>query len=220
MSGESQGERTPSSGSPRSTKLPKELGERIKQQLDVSQGEFAEVLQLSRATISKFLNGEAVDKESAARIIDGLELRGIALEMSGVLPEPNFHRESQSETPSSATRNINTGGGDYREITNQGTYVEGDYYNSPAAKQTLLEAAAEIQQLLEQLGQAYSPATIEGKMQLSSAVIKQIEANTELRGRVLQALETPNAPPLDSFLHHPAANLVITTLRDWQANHA
>lgn len=220
MSEKSQDERTPPSGSPRSTKLPKELGERIKQLLDVSQGEFAEVLQLSRATVSKFLNGEAVDKESAARIIDGLELRGIALEMPGDLAGLNFHRESQREKPLSAARNINTGGGDYREITNQGTYVEGDYYNSLAAKQTLLEAATEIQQLLEQLGQAYSPATIEGKMQLSSAVIRQIEADTELKGLVLQALETPNAPPLDSFLHHPAANLVITTLRDWQANHA
>ena len=219
MSGKSQGDRSPAAGSARSTKLSKELAEKIKQRLDVSQGAFADGLQLSRATVSKFLNGEAVDKENAARIMEGLELRGIELEeMHGKPSRPGSDSKRPSEETPGSTRNINTGGGDYREIHNQGTYVEGDYYNSPAAKQTLLDAAAEIQQLLQQLEQTHSPATMEGKMQLSIAVIKQIEADPEMKGRVLQALATPNAPPLTSLLDHPAASIVTTALRDWQGS--
>ena len=58
-------------------------------------------------------------------------------------------------------RRIKMGSGDYREthVSDQATYVEGDYYNNPAQKQSLAEAAAEIQKLLEQLDKTYSSDT-------------------------------------------------------------
>lgn len=50
-------------------------------------------------------------------------------------------------------RTINTGGGDYREIHNEGNYAEGDIINlSGEQRQTLAEAGAKIQKLLGQLG--------------------------------------------------------------------
>lgn len=59
----------------------------------------------------------------------------------------------------SGERKVYTGGGDYREINNEGTYVEGNYYNSPQEKKTLAEVAAEIQDLLTYFEQNNPPVT-------------------------------------------------------------
>lgn len=115
----------------------------------------------------------------------------------------------------SPSRSIKTGGGDYREIHNEGTYVEGDYFNSPAEKQDLAAAAAEIQQLLQQLEQTYSPDTTTGQMQIATAAIQQIESDPDWRQRVISALRAGGVAALES-LDHPAAHLVRAALSDWQ----
>ena len=50
-------------------------------------------------------------------------------------------------------RNINLGSGNYNERI-EGDYIQGNYYNAPQ-KQNLAQAAAEIQELLEQLDTEY-----------------------------------------------------------------
>ena len=116
------------------------------------------------------------------------------------------------------SRTIYTNGGDYREVVNnKGTYVEGNYYISPETKPNLAEAAAEIQQLLKQLEQTYSPNTTAGKMQLATEAVKQIEANPTWKRRVVSALKAGGIAALDSALDHPAASFLIEAVKDWQA---
>ncbi len=108
-------------------------------------------------------------------------------------------------------RNINTGGGRY--IENKGIY-----YENHQQAQTLAEAAAEIQKLLEQLDKIYSTDTTMGKMAIASEAIQLINSNPTLAQRILSALQAGSVSALESFLNHPAASFVIAALQDWQQN--
>jgi predicted transcriptional regulator len=85
-----------------------------------------------------------------------------------------------------------------------------------AEQRNLAEAAAQIQQLLEQLEKSYPANTTAGKMAIATEAIKQIEANPTLTGRVLSAIRAGSVSALESFLNHPAASFVIGGLQDWQ----
>ncbi|NEP27196.1 hypothetical protein [Moorena sp. SIO3I6] len=114
----------------------------------------------------------------------------------------------------SGDRKINTEGGNYNEKI-YGNYVQGNYY--PAGQnQTLAEAAAEIQQLLEQLDKSYTTNTITGQMELATEVIKRIETNPPLMNRVLSALKAGSIQALAQALNHPVASFVIAAMENLQ----
>ncbi len=92
---------------------------------------------------------------------------------------------------------------------------EGDFIVNPQQK-TLSEAAAEIQQLLNQLSQTYPTTTTTEKMTVATTAIQQIENNSNLRQRVLSALKTGGIQALGQMLDHPASTFVIAALDDWQ----
>lgn len=116
----------------------------------------------------------------------------------------------------SGNRTVHMGDGDYREISNRGTYVEGDYYNSFQAKQSLAKVATEIQQLLEQLSQTHPTITKSQQMIVAAKAIEQIEENPTLMQRILSALRAGGIAALEQALNHPAASFVISALKDWQ----
>ncbi|MCT7969275.1 CHAT domain-containing protein [Laspinema sp. D1] len=115
-------------------------------------------------------------------------------------------------------RNIKMGRGDYREtsIHDQGSYVEGDYYNHVAEKSSLTEVAHEIQQLLDQLSKNNSTNTMTGKMKIAGEVIEEIENNPGLMKRVIGALKAGGVSAFEQVLNHPAASFVIGALEEWQ----
>ncbi|MGL4497950.1 MAG: CHAT domain-containing protein [Planktothrix sp.] len=115
-------------------------------------------------------------------------------------------------------RNISIGKGDYREtsIHDQGSYVEGNYYNNVAEKSSLTEAANEIQKLLDQLSKNNSTATMTGKMKIAGEVIEKIENNPALMQCVIGALKAGGVSPFEQVLNHPAASFVIGALEEWQ----
>lgn len=86
-----------------------------------------------------------------------------------------------------------------------------------AEQQNLAEAAAQIQQLLEQLEKSYPTNTTTGKMVIATEAIKQIEANPTLMTRVLSAINAGGVSAVESLLNHPAASFVVGALQDWQA---
>ncbi|MGF1675561.1 MAG: hypothetical protein ACFCUV_18030 [Rivularia sp. (in: cyanobacteria)] len=93
--------------------------------------------------------------------------------------------------------------------------VEGNF-NLNSQQQTLLEAAAEIQKLLNQLSQTYPTTTTTEKMAVATTAIQHIENNSNLRQRVLSALKTGGIQALGQMLNHPASTFVIAALDDWQ----
>ena len=109
-------------------------------------------------------------------------------------------------------------GRDYREtnVSDQGTYVEGNYYNNPEQQRTLAQAAQEIQELLEQLDKTYPTGTAAGQMQAAQEAMRQIEGDMALGDRLLSALRAGGTEALKQTLNHPAATFVLALLDDWQ----
>jgi hypothetical protein len=93
-------------------------------------------------------------------------------------------------------------------------------YASQERKQTLAEAAAEIQQLLEQLSQAYPIDTTLGKMTIATEAIKCIENNPILIQKIISALKAEGISTLKKLLNHPAADFTIVALEDWHKNNS
>ena len=85
-----------------------------------------------------------------------------------------------------------------------------------AQKQNLAEAAAEIQQLLNQLSQTYPTSTTAEQMVVATEAIKRIESDPKLMERILSALKAGSISALEQLLNHPAASFVIAALEDWQ----
>jgi phosphoenolpyruvate-protein kinase (PTS system EI component) len=83
-------------------------------------------------------------------------------------------------------------------------------------KQSLAEAAAEIQALLKQLEQSYSTDTTTGKMTIATKAIKHIDNDPKLTQRILSALKAGGISALEQLLNHPAASFFIGALEDWQ----
>ncbi len=100
---------------------------------------------------------------------------------------------------------------------NQGVQSCGGIHNyAPEQKQSLAEAAAEIQQLLEQLDQSYPSDTTQGRMQIATEAMSQIENNPQLTARILSALKAGGVSAFEQFLNHPAASFIIGALEDFQ----
>lgn len=114
-------------------------------------------------------------------------------------------------------RTINTGGGDYREIDNSGNYAEGDIINlSGEQRQTLAEAAAEIQELLVQLDKTYNVETPEGKAAATEAAVQKITGDGKLKGRLFSAGQAAAIATIKKAVDHPLVAGVAAGLEDWQ----
>jgi phosphoenolpyruvate-protein kinase (PTS system EI component) len=111
-------------------------------------------------------------------------------------------------------RTIIMGQGNYNEHID-GNYIQGNYY-AAREKQNLAEAAAEIQQLLEQLSKSYPSDTMTGKMTIATETIKTIENSPKLMEKIISALKAGGISALEQALNHPAASFVIGALENWQ----
>lgn len=100
-------------------------------------------------------------------------------------------------------------------VTNAVGNVEGDF-NVNQTKNSLPEAAAEIQRLLDQLSQTYPTTTTAERMTVASAAIEHIDKNHSQSARILSALKTGGIQALGQMLNHPAATFAIAALEDWK----
>ncbi|MEM8779630.1 MAG: hypothetical protein AAGF26_12310, partial [Cyanobacteria bacterium P01_G01_bin.49] len=115
--------------------------------------------------------------------------------------------------------NIYTDGGEYRKIdTNGGRYVEtrdnSQYIENYIESKNLVEAAEEIQKLLEQLEQTYSSKTTTGKMKIATEAIQCIENDSTLTQKIVSVLQAGSISALESLLNHPAASFLVAALEE------
>jgi uncharacterized protein YjbI with pentapeptide repeats len=156
------------------------------------------------------------ERGAVIRMLAGL-LEGKQASPINIHNSPNQNQENNNMNNSGNNRHITTGR-DYREtnVNDQGTYVEGDYHNNSQQKQSLAKAAAEIQNLLEQLDKSYPSDTTTGKMEIATGVIQYIDRNPDLAARLSSALKAGSVQAFTQFLNHPAASFVVGALDDWQ----
>jgi uncharacterized protein YjbI with pentapeptide repeats len=175
---------------------------------------------LSQLNAEYFLNynklKEIVSGEDKALIAEKDDrIRSLENMVHTTLQSPKFHiNNPQGDIHVTDNRTIQMGNGDYVENV-KGNYVKGNYYAAGKA-QSLADAAAEIQKLLEQLSESYPIKTTTGKMQVAAATIESIEKDYSLEQRVLSALKAGSVQAIAQALNHPAASFVIGALEDWQ----
>ena len=108
----------------------------------------------------------------------------------------------------------NTIHGNYHEDIR--TVVARDYIENDSEQgQSLADAAAEIQNLLEQLEKTYPTDTTVNKMKIATEAIGQIENNPALMQRILSAMTTGGTAAIMQFINHPAAIFILAVLEDW-----
>lgn len=117
--------------------------------------------------------------------------------------------KSMSNTQNNDFRGANLGGGV------AGRDYTGDITHNNVEK-NLVESAAEIKQLLEQLEKSYPTKTASEKMIAASEAIKRIESNPELHKKIMNALKAGSTQALSQFLNHPLASFIIAAFEDWQ----
>ncbi|NEO92350.1 MAG: pentapeptide repeat-containing protein [Moorea sp. SIO3G5] len=82
-------------------------------------------------------------------------------------------------------------------------------------KQNLAEAAAEIQQLLNQLSQTNPTTTSKDKMIVVSEFVDKIENNPTLKAKVINALKAGGVEAFKETLDHPLVNILMATIEGW-----
>ncbi len=92
-------------------------------------------------------------------------------------------------------------------IVTQHNYGEG---------QNLTEAAAEIQQLLEQLSQTYPTNTLVEQAVVGTKAIEEIENNPSLKQRTIATLKASSIEAFVQLIHHPVINVMRSGFEAWQ----
>ena len=113
-------------------------------------------------------------------------------------------------------RKIYTGGGDYREIdTAGGRYIEnkGTYYEGKS--RNLADAAADIQQLLNQLEKSYPTNTTTEQMVVATKAVERIESDPTLKQRVINAAKEGGLAAFEKALDNPVGTLITGAIKGW-----
>lgn len=93
------------------------------------------------------------------------------------------------------------------------TRIEGEIDNY-TFQQNLAEVAAEIQQLLEQLEQAYPTHTPLEKLLAVTGAVRIIETNSSQKARVLDALKSSGTVVFKQLINHPLSKILLAALED------
>ncbi len=93
------------------------------------------------------------------------------------------------------------------------TRIEGDIHNY-TSQQNLAEVAAEIQQLLAQLEQAYPTHTPLEKLLAVTGALRIIETNSSLKARIMDALKSSGTEVFKQLINHPLSKILLAALED------
>jgi uncharacterized protein YjbI with pentapeptide repeats len=87
---------------------------------------------------------------------------------------------------------------------------------STEQRQNLAEAAADIQQLLNQLSQTYPTVTTSQKMSVVAKAVDEIENNPTLKARVIGALKSGGKEAFKELIDNPLINILLASIDGWQ----
>ncbi|NEP53875.1 MAG: hypothetical protein F6K65_35825 [Moorea sp. SIO3C2] len=93
-----------------------------------------------------------------------------------------------------------------------GNSVTADISIANGQKQTLVEAAEEIQQLLDQVSQTNPTTTNKEKMIVVGEVVDKIENNPTLKVKVINSLKSGRVEAFKESIDHPLVNILMATI--------
>lgn len=117
--------------------------------------------------------------------------------------------DTMAEQPKYDQRGANIGS--FVDTAQSGSRHEGQanqYNYIPEQRQTLAEAAAEIQQLLEQLEKSYPTKTLSQKGIVAEKTIERIEANKDWKQKVINSVRAMGIEAFMELIDSPVANVL------------
>jgi uncharacterized protein YjbI with pentapeptide repeats len=159
-----------------------------------------------KAEIEKYLKNQY--QLEAKLEAQGRELANL-YEITKLLASRPIHISQTQGNNMAGDRNIQIDNGNYNERI-EGDYIQGNYYSSEQ-KQTLAEAAAEIQKLLKQLYQSNPAATVGQQQAFVDAAV-----DPTLKAKFLSALQAGWKEAIKEFLDNPYVNVGVAILEGWQ----
>lgn len=108
-------------------------------------------------------------------------------------------------------RNAKFGGGFAAEA---GVQASGTF-NNTSSQQDLIEAAKDIQQLLNDLSESHPITTQSEKMAVVAETMEQITKNPSMKDRIISAFKVGGIEALRTSINHPLVNLVLAALEGW-----
>ncbi|BAB78208.1 pentapeptide repeat-containing protein (plasmid) [Anabaena sp. FACHB-709] len=125
--------------------------------------------------------------------------------------------ESSKKQSSFDLKGAQFGGGLVNADTVNANQIGGNITNyNPEQKQNLAQAAADIQQLLNQLSQTYPTTTTSEKMSVVARAVDEIESNPTLKARVIGALKAGGTEALKELIDNPLINILLASIDGWQ----
>lgn len=85
-----------------------------------------------------------------------------------------------------------------------------------AQPQNLAQAAADIQQLLEQLSSDYPTETLSQKAIVAEEIIKHIESDSKFKQRVISAVKAGSLGALEKAIDNPIGAFIVQGIKGWQ----
>jgi hypothetical protein len=130
------------------------------------------------------------------------------------------NNQNYVETMSERKININQSGASigvgYSENV-EANQLGGTINNYPSEqKQTLAEAAAEIQQLLQQLEQTYPTNTTTEQMVVATKAIERIESDSTWKQRVVNAVKEGGLQAFEKAIDNPVGAFIVGAIKGWQ----
>lgn len=98
-------------------------------------------------------------------------------------------------------------------VDNTGTIA--GVVNEGEQKQTLAEAAKEIQELLRQLEKSYSTETVRERMAFAAEATERVEKNPSLFDNTLQVLRAGGSAALEKSLDHPVTAFFLAGVNEY-----
>jgi internalin A len=129
----------------------------------------------------------------------------------------NFiNQPNQEQSVSNFTNNNQGPIANFANEVKDNARQQANQYNQNAEKQSLAEAAKEIQDLIEQLSSTYPTETVPAKVSFAGEIVKQIDRDPSLSHRLLSASKAGSIAAIGQFLNHPLSSFVIAAIEDWQ----
>ncbi|MDZ7950490.1 CHAT domain-containing protein [Nostoc sp. DedQUE09] len=160
--------------------------------------------------------------ESQTPILKARKRPSIPVNEKTTQKDSSRKQNSQPQHMGSISQNVNGGhvyGGMQASQGNNNQQIS-HTYASKEQQSTLTDAVAEVQQLLEQLSQAFPIDTTLGKMAVATEAIKCIQNNQLLAQKIINALNSEGVFNFKKLLNHPAADFTIAALGDWYNNNS
>lgn len=86
------------------------------------------------------------------------------------------------------------------------------FIQSNEDKQSLSEAAAEIQQLLDQLSQTYPTTTTAEKASVAAKAIEEIEKKPDTKSKIIKALKAGGTAAFVELTNNPVVKILVPML--------